>query len=246
MKKVLIIEDDKDVQEILAEMLGSNYLPIRASDARAGLTAAAQERPDLIILDVNLPGMDGFATCAKLRSQPSTRTIPILMLSSAAAVENRVRGLDLGADDYLCKPFSTKELLSRVNARLRRTSLEQEASADQCLGNLRLETATHQAYVSGRPVKLTRFEFELVAYFMTNAGKLVDRSRLLSDLWPDSVVTQRTVDTHVANLRRKLRDFDHRFETVYGVGYLLKPASSLSPDTVPTFEGASPDLSAAG
>jgi len=164
---------------------------------------------------VNMPEMDGFEVCRRLREQPGTRQIPIVMLTTASSLDSRVKGLDLGADDYITKPFQVRELVARIHARLRRHETDRKAETSLELGNLKLDSKSFQVWVNQESVKLTRIEFELLRYF-------VDRQKLLGDLWPDAVVTNRTVDTHVANLRKKIRGFSYPLETIYGSGYILK------------------------
>ena len=169
-----------------------------------------------------MPDMDGFEVCKRLREQPSTRAIPIVMLTASAALESRVKGLDEGADDYITKPFQSRELLARLNARLRRFEVNQKTSDQLTLGNLRLDPKSFQVWVDADEIRLTQMEFELLRYFLEHPNQVVARNKLLGDLWPDAVVTDRTVDTHIANLRKKIRKFNYPLTTIYGAGYILK------------------------
>lgn len=223
MKRVLIIDDDAGLLELLSEVLTEAlFEPITASTGQEGIQKAVQISPDLILLDVNLPGINGFEVCKRLREQPATRDIPIVMLTTADQVDDRVRGLDVGADDYLPKPFHAKELVARINARLRRKESTDTKNQEIQLGNLWMHPVSLEVKVSDEPVRLTHFEFDLLRYFVERPNQVIARAKLLGDLWPDSVVTDRTVDTHIANLRRKLAGFDHSIQTVYGAGYVLR------------------------
>jgi DNA-binding response OmpR family regulator len=222
MKKVLIVDDDQENLQLVADMLKSEFQPLMAPTGREGIVAAVREQPDLILLDVNMPEMDGFEVCRRLREQPGTRQIPIVMLTTASSLDSRVKGLDLGADDYITKPFQVRELVARIHARLRRHETDRKAETSLELGNLKLDSKSFQVWVNQESVKLTRIEFELLRYFLEHPNEVVDRQKLLGDLWPDAVVTNRTVDTHVANLRKKIRGFSYPLETIYGSGYILK------------------------
>jgi DNA-binding response OmpR family regulator len=222
MKKVLIVDDDQDIVALISDMLGGYFRALQATSGREGIQLAVREQPDLVILDVNMPEMDGFEVCRRLREQPGTRHIPIIMLTTAASLDSRVKGLDIGADDYITKPFQGRELIARIKARLRRHEAQQQLESNLEVGNLRLEPKSFQVWIDKREVRLTQIEFELLRYFLERPNQVIDRNTLLGDLWPDAVVTNRTVDTHIANLRKKIKGFVYPLETVYGAGYLLK------------------------
>jgi DNA-binding response OmpR family regulator len=222
MKRVLLADDEKDLREILAGLLGSKFEVIEAENGRVALQLALELLPDIILLDVTMPELRGTEVCQKLKSHPSTQSIPVILLTAHSEIPDRVRGLQAGADDYICKPFHPDELMARIEARLR--GVQQQVDSAQCraLGNLILDVETREAQLSGKKIKLTALESEMLQYFMVRVGKVVQRKELLGALWPDSVVTQRTVDTHVANLRKKVAGFDHEFESIHGSGYRLK------------------------
>jgi DNA-binding response OmpR family regulator len=222
MKKILIIDDDQDSLNIVAEMLREQYQPLQALSGREGILVAVREQPDVILLDVNMPEMDGFEVCKKLREQPGTRQIPIIMLTTVAGLDSRVKGLDVGADDYISKPFHQRELIARIQARTRRQEIDQKEGEPIALGNLRLDPKASLVTINDQPVRLTQLEFELLRYFLERPNQVIDRNTLLGHLWPDAVVTDRTVDTHMANLRKKIREFSCTLETIYGAGYILK------------------------
>lgn len=224
MKRILIVDDDTDNLALLADMLKSHFEPLTAPGGRDGIQLAVRNQPDLILLDINMPDLDGFEVCKKLREQPSTRKIPIVMLTTASGLDSRVKGLDIGADDYITKPFQIKELLARINARLRRHDMEEKSDSVMQLGNLKLEPKSCQVWVNEESIKLTQMEFELLRYFIEHPNQVIARNKLLGDLWPDAIVTDRTVDTHIANLRKKIKDFTCPLTTIYGAGYILKTA----------------------
>jgi DNA-binding response OmpR family regulator len=228
MKKVLIIDDDQDMLYLVSEMLRGQFQPLQAVTGKEGINIAVREQPDAILLDVNMPEMDGFEVCKRLREQPKTYHIPILMLTAANSIDSKVRGFEGGADDYISKPFQVRELLARINARLRRKSIDQKVEAEITMGNLRLDPKSCQVWVDNKGVRLTQVEFELLRYFLERPNQVIDRNTLLGDLWPDAVVTHRTIDTHMANLRKKIRGFNCPLETIYGAGYILKAENTLS------------------
>lgn len=203
-------------------MLRTHYEPLTASSGKEGIQLAIQAQPCAILLDLNMPQMDGFEVCRKLREQPSTRMIPVLMLTTVNTQDSRVKGLNLGADDYIPKPFHLPELLARIQARIRRHDLVERSETPITLANLRIDPKSFGVWVNEAAVKLTQSEFELLNYLIERAGQVVDRQQLLGDLWPDVVVTQRTIDTHIGNLRKKLAGFKLQIETVYGAGYIIK------------------------
>ena len=222
MKKVLIVDDDPENVEIVSDILRGSFEPVGVSSGREAILMAVQKQPDVILLDINMPGMDGFEVVRKLRDQPSTRSIPVIMLTSSTGLDHRCKGLDLGADDYITKPFQGRELISRVQARVRRKELDSKEESVQEMGNLKLCPRSNQVWINNEPARLTQMEFDLLRYFMERPNQVIPRNKLLGDLWPDAVVADRTVDTHIANLRRKLKKFDCSLSTIYGAGYILK------------------------
>jgi DNA-binding response OmpR family regulator len=222
MKRVLIIDDEPEGAALVADLLRDHFEPRVSLSGRDGLRIAVREAPDLIVLDLHMPELDGYEVCKKLREQPATRNIPVILLTQYGALDEKVKGFDAGADDYITKPFEARELVARALARVRRFEQGQSGTKELSLGNLRLEPRSFQVWVAETAVHLTQMEFELLRYFLEHPNVVVGRAKLLGDLWPDAVVTDRTVDTHIANLRRKIRNFDHTLTTVYGAGYILK------------------------
>ncbi len=223
MTRILVIEDDPDIALSLRHKLerDGSFEVETAGDGAAGLRLALDRPPDLVLLDVNLPGMDGFEVCRHLRKEPATASTPVIMLTARIGETDRVAGLELGADDYITKPFSPKEALARVRAVLRRSERADailEALAD---GALRVDVAARRVEVDGRELSLTRKEFDLLVELMRQRGRVLTRERLLETVWGyDYPGETRTVDVHVRRLRQKLGSpVDERVETVVGVGY---------------------------
>jgi len=222
MKKILVIDDDAMLLNSLKMTLQPDYLVLTAYSGKEALVLAPQELPDLILLDLHLPNMNGFEVFRALREQPKTSDIPVIMLTGDTDPDNLVTGLSLGAIDYLRKPFHARELLARVQARLKvQNPAQASAQAVRSLGNLTINYEAHEVCIEGRVIALTEFELQLLTYFIDHAGKVIHRQKLLSVLWPDSVVSPRTVDTHVAHLRKKLKGFDHEIKTIHRAGYRI-------------------------
>ena len=223
MTRILVIEDDPDIALSLRLKLerDGGFAVRTAEDGAAGLRLAVEQPPDLVLLDVNLPGMNGFEVCRHLRSNPATAATPVIMLTARIDESDRVAGLDLGADDYITKPFSPKEALARIRAVLRRS--DRAAAGPDALvdGALRIDVGARRAEVAGRDLSLTRKEFDLLVELIRRRGRVLTRERLLESVWGyDYPGETRTVDVHVRRLRKKLGPpVDERVETVVGVGY---------------------------
>jgi len=223
-KRILVVEDEKDVVDLLSLNLrkAGGFVVASASDGAAGLAKARNEKPDLIILDLMLPKMSGLEVCKILKTDPGTRQIPVLMLTAKAEEIDRIVGLELGADDYVVKPFSPREIVLRIKAILRRGSAE-ETDEQLSAGAIRIDPARHQVSVNGKVVNLTSLEFKLLRTLMQRRGRVQERDRLLNEVWGyESVIDTRTVDTHVRRLREKLGKAGDIVETVRGFGYRLR------------------------
>jgi DNA-binding response OmpR family regulator len=230
MATVLLVEDATDLAQAVArELSAAGYRVLHAADGRRGLALHASERPDLVILDWMLPGMDGLEVLRRIRQAAAT---PVLMLTARSEEADRVIGLELGADDYLTKPFSMRELIARVRALLRRVEqvhalLAADRGPDQQpldYGPLHLDPGAYQALLDGRPLDLTRTEFDLLHLLLRNPGRAFSRTYLLDTVWGESYVTgDRSVDNAVLRLRKKLGPLEEAIETVWGVGYRLRP-----------------------
>jgi DNA-binding response OmpR family regulator len=223
MKRILVIEDDPDIALSLRRSLerDGDFEVAVASDGSVGLKGAVDHPPDLVLLDVNLPGMDGFEVCRQLRRNPATATMPVIMLTARIDESDRVAGLDLGADDYITKPFSPKEALARIRAVLRRADRGSDPGTVLADEPLRIDVGGRRAEIEGRELGLTRKEFDLLVELIRQRGRVLTRERLLETVWGyDYPGETRTVDVHVRRLRQKLGPpVDERVETVVGVGY---------------------------
>ena len=222
---ILIVEDESDLAEALAFALEREGFEARvAGTGKAALQAAkSSPAPDLVLLDVMLPDISGTEVCRQIRAHEPTRTVPIIMVTARGEEIDRVVGFEVGADDYVVKPYSTRELVLRVRAVLRRRQGGAEASAPQSFGRLRVDPAAHQVWVDGHEVSLTALEFRLVQTLISRRGRVQTRDTLLSDVWGITAdVTTRTVDTHVKRLREKLGPAGMYIETVRGTGYRFR------------------------
>lgn len=225
MSRILIIEDELPMRTALADALGSaGFRVLTSEDGEKGLSRALEQQPDLILLDVMMPRLDGFTLAAELRRLG--RTVPILMLTARGGVQDRVRGLDAGADDYLLKPFSTEELLARVRALLRRTQRNESAGTLQLeLGRVRIDFVRQEATSDRDALHLTAREFAILRLMAETPGVPVTRERFLDVVWGvNAFPTTRTVDTHMATLRSKIEPNPEQpvfLQTVHGVGYKL-------------------------
>jgi len=223
-KRILIVEDENDVVDLLTLNLrkAGGFLISKAGDGATGLTKARAEKPDLIILDLMLPKIPGLEVCKILKSEAATRHIPILMLTARAEEIDRVVGLECGADDYVTKPFSPREIVLRIKAILRRGTAE-EADDRLSAGPITIDPARHEVLVNGKRVELTSLEFKLLRTLMQRRGRVQERDRLLNEVWGyESVIDTRTVDTHVRRLREKLGKAGDVIETVRGFGYRVR------------------------
>jgi two-component system phosphate regulon response regulator PhoB len=221
MARILVIEDEADIQQVLDYNLREKgHKVFIANNGEEGLKIAREKRPDLVLLDLMLPGMPGTEVCKALKADPSTKNTQVVMLTAKGEEIDRVVGFELGADDYVVKPFSVRELLLRVQAILRRSQGEQEAAVAFQFGKLRVDREAHRVWAEDAELDLTALEFKLLVTLYDRRNRVQTRSVLLSDVWGiDADITTRTVDTHVKRLREKLGDAGNYIETVRGVGY---------------------------
>src|SRR6266513_1349616 len=226
--KILIVEDEQGVVHLLRDRLEpEGFKVIAAYNGQDGLRAVAEARPDLVILDLTLPGLDGFELCRRIRRQPETARLPILVLSGKAEEVDKVVMLELGADDYVTKPFSTKELVARVKTLLRRGSAP-ELPRVLRVGTLEVDLERHIVSVAGQPLSLTTKEFELLKTLLEARERTLTRAFLLERVWDyveELEIETRTVDVHIRSLRRKLGSEGARIITVRNVGYRLDATS---------------------
>jgi len=221
--RVLIIEDSADIAELIKHYLDrAGYDTVVHGSGRDGLVAARQSPPDLVVLDVMLPGMDGMQVCQALRAEPTTSGLPILMLTARGEEADRVRGLELGADDYVTKPFSPKELVARVGALLRRADRSLKPATQLQYGPISINLERHEVRVANDDVRLTAKEFLLLQYLLEHRGRVLSRDRLLTDVWGYQYTGgTRTVDVHVRRLREKIPLLTTALSTVKQFGYKL-------------------------
>ncbi len=215
---ILVVDDEEDVAEIVSHFLSEEGYTVQvAHDGEDALEKATSD-VDLILLDIMLPGLDGYEVCERLRSRAETETIPIIFLSAKTEEEDQVKGLMLGGDDYLTKPVSPQVILAHVRAVLRRSGIEESKTLQ--VDNLTIYEDEYRASLDGKDLGLTLTEFELLRYLVRHPRKAFTRQQLLETIWKDAMmVTERTVDAHIKNLREKLGDFAQHIQTVRGVGY---------------------------
>jgi DNA-binding response OmpR family regulator len=221
---ILVIDDEAELVKLLDyNLTKAGYLALSARNGAAGLEQARKHAPDLIILDVMMPEMDGWEVCKRLRADPATAAIPLLMLTAKAEEGDRVLGLELGADDYVTKPFGVRELVARVKALLRRATAAPGAAEVIRAGPIVVDSGRRRVTAGAKQVDLTATEFNLLRALAGKRGRVISRDDLISEARGDDVtVVDRTVDVHVSALRRKLGKHGELIETVRGVGYRLK------------------------
>lgn len=227
MAKILVVEDDRTLSETLVYNLrGEGHTPFVATNAGAAIELAREERFDLILLDLMLPGGSGFDVCRTIRSHS---TVPIIILTARDDDVDRILGLEIGADDYVTKPFSLRELLARIKANLRRVEMERRADDAHLLEweGLLIDIEQRRALVNGQAVNLQPKEFDLLTHLMQHPGVVLTRDRLLQAVWGHEYVGERTVDVHVRRVRAKLElaGMVNLIRTVHGVGYAFEPAT---------------------
>src|SRR3989454_5568855 len=231
MERILVIEDETPMRTGLQDVLqAEGYRVLTAADGEEGLRRAVEEKPDLVLLDIMMPRLDGFAVCQELRRL--SNPVPVLMLTAKGQVEDRVTGLDAGADDYLIKPFSTDELLARVRALLRRVHRQTHAPSRLQLGGAEIDLVRQTARLGRKTLHLTAKEYSMLRLMAETPGEPISRERFLDVVWGYTAFpTTRTVDNHIASLRSKLEpnpDEPRWIKTVHGVGYKLEPQQRTS------------------
>ena len=219
-RKILIADDEANIRELLNyNLMAAGYDVIQAENGMQAVLAAQEQAPDLIILDIMMPVMDGLSACIRIKENPKTSSLPVIMLSAKGDEPDKVLGLELGADDYIVKPFGIQELLARVKAMFRRSGEKTSDGQLQC-GELKLNPNNYEAKISGQKVELTLKEFELLKCLMANTGQVLTRELLLEKIWGYEYPGEtRTVDVHIRHLRAKLKEYGNHIETVRGVGY---------------------------
>ncbi len=235
MARILVVEDEEDLQEVLSYNLRqAGHEPVIVGTGQEALARVAAESPDLVLLDLMLPDMSGSDVCRSLKSDPATRHIPIVMLTAKGEEIDRVVGFELGADDYVVKPYSMRELALRLQAILRRRSAPVDGAGLSAFGRLRIDREGHRVWVGTGEISLTALELRLLCTLYDRRGRVQSRAVLLDEVWRmSSDVNTRTVDTHVKRLREKLGDAGAYLETVRGVGYRF---TGGPPDEAPPTE----------
>ncbi len=222
--KVLIVEDDEDILNLIAYNLqGAGMEPLKVRDGMEALKVARENLPDLIILDLMLPGMDGTEVCKILKREEGTRDIPVVMVTAKGEEMDRIVGLEIGAEDYIVKPFSPRELLLRVKTILKRVRGSEREKRVLTCGPIRLDSEAHEVFVEGKRITLTPTEFRVLKLLLERSGRVLSRDTILDHVWGEGCyVTPRTVDTHIARLKKKLGWAGHLIKTERGFGYGIK------------------------
>ncbi|MCC6671683.1 MAG: response regulator [Planctomycetes bacterium] len=229
-EKLLVIEDEADILEVIEYNLArEGYRVIACREGDEGLRRARRDNPDLVLLDLMLPGTDGVEVCRQLKQDPVTRAVPVIILTAKSEESDVVLGLGVGADDYMTKPFSPRELIARVQAVLRRGPLKVERGAGDRVvrDGLVVDMARHEVLAGGKPIVFTPTEIRLLHFLASHPGRVFDRAHLLSRvIGEDAIVTDRNIDVHVRSIRQKLGEKRELIETVRGVGYRFRDAQS--------------------
>jgi two-component system alkaline phosphatase synthesis response regulator PhoP len=220
LKKILIVDDYEESCKLLAEILSSTYDCSYTSDSLSAFNMIAEKKPDLILLDYKMPGMMGVDVCKMLRENESTKTTPIIFVSGAATIDEKIKAFETGADDFISKPFHVKELILRIKARL--SDKDQDVAAELVAANLRMNLLSRQVFVDGEEVNLTPKQFDILKMLVQNKNNLVTREKCLSEIWGDTEVTSRNVDSQINYLKRKIHKFNGRITAVPSLGYRLE------------------------
>jgi len=220
-QKILVAEDEDDVLNLIAMNLkGAGYTVLKAEDGESALEQARSAIPALVLLDLMLPGLSGLDVCKRLKNEPATKQIPVIMLTAKAEEVDRIVGLELGADDYITKPFSPRELVLRVKSVLRRMAAPSDTSDVLKFGDIQIDRSRYEVLVRGKPMDFTATEFKLLTLLMERRGRVQSRDALLNDVWGyENIIDTRTVDTHIRRLREKLGRSADCIETIRGFGY---------------------------
>lgn len=224
MEKILVIEDNKDYQFLIQSALGTEFKVVCADTGKQGVEVAREQKPDLILLDISLGEVDGFEVCHLLRSQKETAQTPIIFLSSRNDSHSKVMGFDLGADDYIQKPFEAEELRARIKVRIRQNIQRRENMSSFEIQGLRIDFLGHRVYIEDKEIPFSALEFKLLSFFVRNPDRVLSRERILNNVWGvDTFVTDRVVDSHIRSIRKKLGAYKDHIESIYGEGYRFNP-----------------------
>ncbi|MFA5805481.1 MAG: response regulator transcription factor [Melioribacteraceae bacterium] len=224
--KILLVDDEKDIVEFLSyNLIQEGFKVITAFNGKEALEKISQ-KPDLIILDVMMPKMDGYEVCTKIRSMEEFKNTPIMFLTAKASEQDEVLGLNIGADDFIQKPISPKKLIARVKSNLRKLETAQnetDSTTEIKVGPITIDKEKYSVSLAGKQIVFPKKEFEILAYLASNPGKVFHRDKILNDIWGSEIfVVERTIDVHVRKIREKLGDYADLIETIKGVGYRFK------------------------
>jgi DNA-binding response OmpR family regulator len=220
--RILVIEDNLDTRRFLEAMLGKEYEVLSAENGVIGIDYARNKAPDLILLDIMLPILNGYDACSLLKKDEKTHRIPIIFLSAKSSIADITQGLSVGADDYISKPFDYKELLARIQARLRKAT--QNTVQAIVLGDLKIDTANREVLYSGARIQLTLTEFDILRFLASKPGSVVSRNDILTEVWRNEShkTNDRTIDVHIRALRRKIPALTKHIRSIYGTGYMYE------------------------
>jgi len=224
MEKILVIEDNKDYQFLIQTSLGKDYRVVLADNGNAGVELAKEHRPDLILLDISLGEVDGFEVCHRLRAQKETEKTPIIFLSSRSDTSAKKMGFDLGADDYVQKPFEAEELIARIRTRIRQSKVTRENLPAFEHNGLKVDFVGHRVFLNEKEVSFSALEFKLLSYFIRHPDRVLARDKILNSVWGETFVSDRVVDSHIRTIRKKLGAFKGHIESIYGEGYRFNPS----------------------
>lgn len=235
MEKILVIEDDKDYQFLIQSALSSEFQVLCADNGKNGVEVAKNEKPALILLDIALGEMDGFEVCHMLKGHKETLNTPVIFLSSRGDAHSKVMGFDLGADDYVQKPFEPEELKARIKVRIRQSAMSRENLSSYELQGLKIDFLGHRVFIEDKEIPFSALEFKLLSYFVRNPDRVLSRERILNNVWGvDTFVTDRVVDSHIRSIRKKLGAYKDQIESIYGEGYRFNPVPINSTDVAKT------------
>ncbi len=229
MEKILVIDDNKDYQFLIQSCLSKEFKVLLADTGKQGVAMAVEHTPDLILLDISLGEIDGFEVCHLLKGQKETANTPVIFLSSRGDAHSKVMGFDLGADDYIQKPFEAEELRARVKVRIKQNQARKQGSPSFELGGLRIDFLGHRVYLQDKEIAFSALEFKLLSFFVRNPDRVLSREKILNNVWGvDTFVTDRVVDSHIRSIRKKLGPFKDHIESIYGEGYRFNPGTLAS------------------
>jgi len=222
---LLITDDEPEIRAVLSELLSDDYTTAQAGSGEEAVEVARRDQPDLVILDIMMPGIDGIQTLELLRNDPLTRHIPVMMLTAANQKEQRVNAFNLGADDFLSKPFDSEELFARISSKIRRLG-ERATRSKLRTGNLRIEKDTQLVYVDDTLVQLTAVEAGILRLLVQSEGEIVNRAKIMLHVWKDQNIDDRVIDAHMTSLRNKVKNANSSIKSIYKKGYVLLSKSS--------------------